>query len=59
LKLPRTVVFGEQTLPDPDMEALPTLGVRVAIVARTGHSMAWENPCGVANAIADALSEGC
>jgi len=56
LSMPRTVIFGERSLPDPDAETLPGAGIRVAIVANAGHSMAWENPSGVANAIADAAS---
>lgn len=54
LKMPRTVVFGARSLPDPDVEALGVAGVGVAIVPDAGHSMAWENPSGLARAIADA-----
>jgi pimeloyl-ACP methyl ester carboxylesterase len=54
----RTVLFGARSLPDPDAESLPLSGVRVAIVLDAGHSMAWENPSGLARAIADACSTG-
>jgi pimeloyl-ACP methyl ester carboxylesterase len=67
LQIPRTVLFGTRSLPDPDVEALPTVGVGVAIVPDAGHSMAWENPSGLARAIAAAAtrslrpdsSDGC
>lgn len=55
LPVPRTVIFGERSLPDPDTEALPRAGVAVAVVADAGHSMSWDNPAGLAAAIAAAL----
>lgn len=54
LTVPRTVLFGERSLPDDDSVALPESGVRVGIVPNAGHSMAWENPAGLAQAIASA-----
>lgn len=56
LPLPRTIVFGERSLPDPDAERLPRSGVAVRIVPDAGHSMAFENPSGLAQALRDALS---
>ena len=56
LPIPRTVIFGESSLPDPNTERLPRIGVAVRIVRDAGHSMAWENPSGVAEAISAALS---
>jgi pimeloyl-ACP methyl ester carboxylesterase len=55
LAVPRTVIYGAQSLPDPNTDSLPALGVTIAIVADAGHSMAWENPSGLAQAIAAAL----
>ncbi|HIH2747876.1 TPA: alpha/beta fold hydrolase [Burkholderia lata] len=55
MQMPRTVVFGERSLPDVDTERLPAEGVSVAIVKNAGHSMAWENPAGLASVIAQAL----
>lgn len=55
LSVPRTLVFGERSLPDADHATLPALGISVAVVPRAGHSMAWENPSGLASAIAAAL----
>jgi len=56
LSVPRTVIFGELSLPDPDHSALPRQGVAVSLVPRAGHSMAWENPEGLASAIARACA---
>jgi pimeloyl-ACP methyl ester carboxylesterase len=56
LPMPRTVLFGAASLPDPDVEALPRAGVATAIVPDAGHSMATENPSGLAAAIARALA---
>ncbi len=54
LRAPRTVIFGALSLPDADTDALPKLGVDVAVVPAAGHSMAWQNPAGLARAIAAA-----
>ncbi|WP_342363065.1 hypothetical protein [Terrarubrum flagellatum] len=56
LTIPPTMIFGEKTLPHPDFDRLPGNGVKVSVVANAGHSMAWENPSGVAAAIAQALA---
>jgi pimeloyl-ACP methyl ester carboxylesterase len=56
LAMPRTVLFGEASLPDGNHEALPRAGVVVDVVPRAGHSMAWENPAGVAEALARAVA---
>ena len=58
LEMPRTVLFGARSLPDPDVEALGAAGVGVAIVPDASHSMAWENPSGLGPAIADARGPG-
>ncbi|KFG98344.1 alpha/beta hydrolase [Burkholderia paludis] len=55
MTMPRTVVFGAHSLPDVDTARLPMDGVSVAIVENAGHSMAWENPAGLAAAIRQAL----
>lgn len=51
LSFPRTFIFGEKSLPDPDMQLLADHGVHIEIVKDAGHSMAWENPHGLAIAI--------
>jgi pimeloyl-ACP methyl ester carboxylesterase len=55
LRMPRTVLFGEYSLPDPDSKNLLEIGVKVRIIPRAGHSMAWENPAGLAQAICESL----
>jgi pimeloyl-ACP methyl ester carboxylesterase len=53
--MPRTVIFGEKSLPDVDYDKLPGAGVAVSVVANAGHSLALDNPPGLAAAIAQAL----
>ena len=55
LECPRTFIFGEQSLPDPDAQVLAAHGIHVEIVPQAGHGMAWENPQGLAKAIASGL----
>lgn len=50
-RLPRTVLFGEHSLPDPDTDRLAKAGLDVRIVPGAGHNMMWENPSGLAEAI--------
>lgn len=52
LPMPRSVIFGQLSLPDEDFDQLPQAGIKVAVVPQAGHSMAWENPAGLAQAIA-------
>jgi pimeloyl-ACP methyl ester carboxylesterase len=52
---PRTVLFGERTLPDNDHVLLPAHDIDVDVVPAAGHSMATDNPSGLAIAIARAL----
>lgn len=51
LECPRTYIVGEKSLPDPDIEVLAEHGIQIEIVKAAGHSMAWENPEGLAAAI--------
>jgi pimeloyl-ACP methyl ester carboxylesterase len=55
LPIPRTIIFGALSLPDPDAERLPEFGITVRIVNQAGHSMAWENPAGLAKNINTSL----
>ena len=55
LRLPRTYVFGAQTLPDRHEDLLRAGGVPVAVVPDAGHAMTGENPAGVAQAVAETL----
>jgi len=56
MKIPRAFIFGEKSLPDPDWKALSKEGIQVLTVPNAGHSMAFDNPGGVAEAIRTALS---
>lgn len=47
----RTFIFGERSLQDDDKVQLESQMINVEIVKSAGHSMAWENPKGLAEAI--------
>lgn len=51
LKCHKTFIFGENSLPDLDLEVLAQHDIQIEIVEEAGHSMAWENPIGLAEAI--------
>ncbi len=55
LECPRTFIFGEKSLPDPDECTLRERGIQIEIVKHAGHSMAWENPEGLAIAISHGI----
>lgn len=55
LECPRTFIFGEKSLPDPDLQVLTESGIQIEIVEDAGHSMAWENPEGLALAISNGI----
>lgn len=55
---PKTFIFGEHSLPDPDEALLRGGGVPLLTIPKVGHSMATENPQALAAAIAEALSNG-
>lgn len=56
LPVPRTLIVGELSLPYDDAARLPEAGVDIAIVPCAGHSIPWDNPAGLAAAIAAGLS---
>lgn len=60
MTIPRAYIFGEQSLPDPEMraiwDALASEGIQVLSVPNAGHGMAWDNPSGVAEALNTALN---
>jgi haloalkane dehalogenase len=51
LQCKRTFIFGEKSLPDYDQIELERHMINIEIVKSAGHSMAWENPKGLAEAI--------
>lgn len=58
LAIPRSFIFGEQSLPDPDVDELGAHGIDTMIVAGAGHSMSTQNPLGLAECLANASSLG-
>ncbi len=54
-EFPKYFIFGEKSLPDADYENLREHGVKIEVVPDAGHSMAWENPKGLAQAIEKCL----
>jgi haloalkane dehalogenase len=55
LKIKKTFIWGENSLPDPDLEELKRQNIHIEIVKNAGHSMAWENPEGLAKAIKNGI----
>ncbi|MFJ7666420.1 alpha/beta fold hydrolase [Lysinibacillus sp. NPDC097195] len=55
LDCPKTFIFGENSLPDSDTQVLDAHGINIEIVKNAGHSMAWENPKGLAKAIENGI----
>lgn len=51
LKCKGTFIFGEKSLSDDDKTELEKHLINIEIVKSAGHSMAWENPKGLAEAI--------
>lgn len=55
LDCPKTFIVGEHSLPNPDLRVLHDHGVHIEVVPDAGHSMAWENPHGLARAIRNGM----
>lgn len=55
LDLPRTFLYGEENLPDPDVDRLTADGVEVRVIGSSGHDMMGDNADGFAEAVADAI----
>jgi pimeloyl-ACP methyl ester carboxylesterase len=55
LNVPKAYIFGEYSLPDPDFDELTKQHIDVLTVSAAGHSMAWDNPEGMATAIKGAI----
>lgn len=56
LNIPKTFIFGRNSLPDPDLQELKKQNVHIEIVDNAGHSMAWENPEGLTLAIKNGIN---
>ncbi len=48
----KMLIVGERSLPYADSDLVQAQGIPVGIVPHAGHSMAWENPQGLAQLIA-------
>lgn len=51
LNKPKLLIFGELSLPDADFTALAAAGVPTTLIPAAGHSMSWENPVALAEAL--------
>jgi pimeloyl-ACP methyl ester carboxylesterase len=56
LSLPRAAVWGARSMPDPDADLLAAAGLPLRLVPDAGHSMAHDNPAGLAAALAAAVA---
>jgi len=56
LKTSKTFIFGQHSLPDPDLKELEKENINIEIIPNAGHSMAWDNPQGLATAIVAAIN---
>lgn len=52
----KTFILGENSLPDPEIDELKKYHIQIEIVKNAGHSMAWENSCGLAKAIKNGIT---
>ena len=55
LGIPRTFIYGEKNVPNPDIERLIADGIDVRVIPDSGHDMMIDNPDGFAEAVADAI----
>ncbi|EHM55127.1 hypothetical protein HMPREF9080_00931 [Cardiobacterium valvarum F0432] len=53
----KTFLVGANTLPDADYERIRAAHIPTAIIPAAGHSMSWENPGGLAAALAAFMDE--
>jgi pimeloyl-ACP methyl ester carboxylesterase len=51
MPIPRAFIFGQNSLPDPDVERLSAQGIQVLIVQNAGHGMMHDNPEGFGKAL--------
>jgi pimeloyl-ACP methyl ester carboxylesterase len=55
MTIPRSFLFGEYSLPDPDVKNLQAKGINVLIVPQAGHGMMDDNPRGFGSALVQAF----
>jgi pimeloyl-ACP methyl ester carboxylesterase len=51
LRKPKALIFGAESLPDSDFEHIKTMKITTEVLPDCGHSMSWENPSALANAL--------
>ena len=53
--LPQHKIYlvGDRSLPNTDYDLILQYGIPCAVIADAGHSMSWENPEGLATALAE------
>lgn len=56
LRIPRTYIFGQRSLPDPDDDRLKAQNIQVLVVPNAGHDMMLDNPAGFAQVLKVALA---
>jgi pimeloyl-ACP methyl ester carboxylesterase len=56
LKISKTFIFGENSLPAPDLQELIKQNIHIEIVKNAGHSMAWENSEGLSIAVKNGIN---
>lgn len=54
---PKTLIFGELSLPDSDAESVQQQGIDLKVIPQAGHSMSWEQPALLAKAIASFIGD--
>ncbi|POP46033.1 alpha/beta hydrolase [Superficieibacter electus] len=52
LRCPHTLIVGELSEPDTDVETIRAWGIPVLTIEKAGHSMSWENPSALAGILA-------
>lgn len=57
LSCPIWLIFGELSLPDTDLDEMRQQGVTIKIIPGAGHSMSWENPSALAQALSECISQ--
>ncbi len=56
LRCPHTLIVGENSAPDADVETVRAMGIPVFTIENAGHCMSWENPPALARTIASVFS---
>ena len=57
LPRPKTLIFGAHSLPDSDADEVRQQGIDLRIIADAGHSMSWEQPSALAQALGSFIAQ--